>query len=58
VSTLYQLAPNISRDKVAMKAMAKKASHVLKDHFTLGVPEDMRVVKFTLKEYRDGKLQM
>ncbi len=28
------------------------------DHFTLDVPEDMRVVKFTPKECRDGKLQM
>jgi hypothetical protein len=33
----------MSRDKVAMKAMAKKASHVLKDDFTLVVPEHVRV---------------
>ncbi len=46
------------RDEATLKAMAKKASQVLKDHPTLKVPEAMRVAKFTLEESKDRTLQM
>ena len=41
------------RDEATLKAMAKKASQVLKDHPTLKVPEAMRVTKFTLNRSKD-----
>ena len=46
------------RDEATLKAMAKKASQVLKDHPTLKVPEAMRVAKFTLEESKDRTLQV
>jgi hypothetical protein len=48
----------MSRNEANLKAMAKKASQVLKDHPTLKVPEAMRVAKFTLEESKDRTLQM
>ena len=48
----------MSRNEADLKAMAKKASQVLKDHPTLKVPEAMRVAKFTLEESKDRTLQM
>ena len=46
------------RDEVELKAMAKKAAQVLRDHPTLKVPEVMRVAKFTLEESKDRTMQM
>ncbi len=48
----------MSEDKAILKAMAKKASQVLKDHLTVKVPEAMRVAKFTLEKSKDRTLQI
>ena len=41
------------RDKVNLKAMAKKAARVTKDHPTFKVPEAMRVANMCISE-EDG----
>jgi len=41
------------RGKANLKAMAKKAAHVAKDHPTLKVPEAMRVASVCISE-EDG----
>ena len=41
------------RDKANLKAMAKKADHVAKDHPTLKVPEAMRVASVRISK-EDG----
>jgi len=38
------------RDKANLKAMAKKAAHVTKDHPTLKVPEAMRVASLCISQ--------
>jgi hypothetical protein len=42
-STLYQSAPEMSRDEAGMKAITKMAAQVAKDHPTLEVLDGMRV---------------
>ena len=38
------------RDKANLKAMAKKAAHVAKDHPTLRVPQAMRVARLCISQ--------
>ena len=38
-STLYEQTPNMPRDEATLKAMAKKASQVLRDHPTDKEPD-------------------
>ena len=38
------------RDKADLKAMAKKAAHVAKDHPTLRVPQAMRVARLCISQ--------
>jgi hypothetical protein len=52
-STLYQSAPEMSRDEAGMKAITKMAAQIAKDHPTLEVLDGMRVAKCTLNDSKD-----
>ncbi len=41
----------MSMDETTLKAMAKKAAQVKRDHPTLKVPDVMRMAKFTPEEF-------
>ena len=41
----------MSMDEPVLKAMAKQAAQVKRNHPTLKVPDSMRVAEFTLEEF-------